>query len=195
MEEDPRWKESGLPLSDLEVDLLMYQDDLFLWETTAHTLTLELQIRLIGGFPQKLGLQLAAKKTAVCTPEYTGLRVFDVEGERARVQPSDEPIKVLGLKFSFEGDQSRQAREVIGRVRAAFGQHREILRGKAGWHNKVYAVKTLLEGVFARTAAALYWSTSDLAILNTLQLHILRDAFQLRRYREEEWYQWNHEEP
>ena len=119
------------------------------------------------------------------------MRTVRVAGEEVKVQPPGEPIKVLGLMFSFDGDQSGQAREMIGRVRAAFGQHRELLRGKAGWANKMYAIKTLLEGVFAWVAGALYWAGDDLGILNTLQLHVLRDACDLRRRAGEEWFQWN----
>ena len=101
--------------------------------------------------------------------------------ETVIVQAHDVPIKILGLHFVFNGDQSYQAREVIGRIRAAFSQHRELLKGQAEWKQKVLAIRTLLEGTFTWVAGALYWGRDDLAMMNTLQLHVLRDAFHLRR--------------
>ena len=74
---------------------------------------------------------------------------------------SDQPFKVLGMKLTFDGDQSFQARGIIGRIRAAFAQHKELLRGKAGWSNKMFAIKMLLEGTFTFVAGALYWFGQD----------------------------------
>ena len=184
------WKALRRTIPELEVELLMYQDDLFLWDTDVKRLGRRLE--LIDTCLQQLGLQLAAKKTAVtCTSDYVGSRQVQFRGSNIRVQPPDEPIRVLGLHFSFDGDSTRQAKELITRLRAAFREHRELLRGRASWTNKLFALKMLVEGTISWVAGAVYWSPQDMAALNTLQLHILRDIFGLRRGADESWVDYN----
>ena len=95
------------------------------------------------------------------------------------------------MTFTFNGDQGRQARELIARARGAFGQHRELLHGKPGWDNKMFALRMPVEGTFSRVAGAVYWAKEDLGVLNTLQLHIMRVMFQLRRGNGENRCEWN----
>ena len=49
----------------------------------------------------------------------------------------------------------------------------------------------LVEGSVSWAAGAIYWGVDDLQILNTLQLHILRDIFHMRRRKDETWVTWN----
>ena len=115
----PGWRDLGEAIPELNVELLMYQDDLFLWDTNVSRLTKRLE--LIDACLQELGLQLAASKTAItCTSDYVGARHVLFHGSRLPVQPPDEPIRVLGLHFTFDGDQTRQANELITRLRASF---------------------------------------------------------------------------
>ena len=60
MREDTRWQKVGLPIEDLKADLLMYQDDLLLWERSAREL--EVKVELIAECLATLNLQLAASK-------------------------------------------------------------------------------------------------------------------------------------
>ncbi|CAE7397701.1 unnamed protein product [Symbiodinium sp. CCMP2456] len=185
-----KWGDLGHSVPDLPMDLLMYQDDIFLWDTTAETL--QTRLRLVNARLLDLGLQLATSKTCVVsTPEYRGSRTIKVSGETIPIQSASTPLKVLGLNFLFDGDQGRQAKELIARVRAAFGAHRELLRGRSSWENKVFAVRTLLESTFTWVAGAVYWHHDDLGAMNTLQIHILRDAFRLNRKTGKLWHEWN----
>ena len=59
----PAWRALGVAVPELDVELLMYQDDLFLWDTDAKRLTKRLE--MIDACLGALGLQLAAKKTAI----------------------------------------------------------------------------------------------------------------------------------
>ena len=63
MREDSMWKTLPKPIADLDLDLLMYQDDLFLWDSTPAGL--EQRIALIAEALRELGLALAASKTAI----------------------------------------------------------------------------------------------------------------------------------
>ncbi|CAE7736685.1 unnamed protein product [Symbiodinium necroappetens] len=185
-----KWGDLGHSVPDLPMDLLMYQDDIFLWDKTAETL--QTRLRLVNARLSDLGLQLATSKTCVVsTPEYRGSRTIKVSGETIPIQSASTPLKVLGLNFLFDGDQGRQAKELIARVRAAFGAHRELLRGRSSWENKVFAVRTLLESTFTWVAGAVYWHHDDLGAMNTLQIHILRDAFRLNRKTGKLWHEWN----
>ncbi|CAE7240353.1 unnamed protein product, partial [Symbiodinium sp. CCMP2456] len=175
-----QWQRLSKPIHDLEVDLLMYQDDLFLWDPSPEGIAMRLD--LIDQALAGLGLQLASKKTAVIsTTDYVGGRVVKFRDEAIPVQPPHEPIRVLGLEFTFDGDRSRQARELISRLRAAFGQHRALLAGRASWNNKVFALRMLVEGAVTWVAGAVYWAVDDLQMLNTMQMHVLREIFHLGR--------------
>ena len=181
---DPAWQNFGQAIPDLDVELLMYQDDLFPWFAK--------RLELIDVCLQDLGLQLAASKTAItCTSDYVGARHIAFQRNRIQVQPSDEPIRVLGLHFSFDGDQTRQAKELIARMRAAFWEHRDLLRGRASWHNKLFALRMVVEEQISWVAGAVYWSPQDLSSLNSLQLHILRDIFRVHRCPDENWVDFN----
>ena len=184
------WKALGWPIDDLPLDMLMYQDDLFVWERDARRL--EQRLELIDSCIQRLGLALAPKKTAVASSlHYVGRRTITLKGAEVQVLPSEQSIRVLGLLFSFDGDSCKQARELIARARSAFHKQRDLLRGRAPWENKMFALKALVEGTFSWVAGAIYWGADDLQALNTLQVHILRDIFRLRRHRDEAWVDWN----
>ena len=115
---EKKWGVFPKPIPDLEVQLLMYQDDIFLWEEDAERL--QRKISLINDSLRDLGLQLASKKTAIAsTQDYKGKRSIVVQGDVVPVMSADEPIRVLGLNFTFDGDQSRQARETHGQTQSS----------------------------------------------------------------------------
>ncbi|CAE7210175.1 unnamed protein product, partial [Symbiodinium necroappetens] len=184
------WRSLGVTIPELNVELLMYQDDLFLWDDDAGRLTKRLE--LINDCLRVLGLQLAAKKTAITSSnDYVGARRILFLGNQIDIQSPSQPIRVLGLNFTFDGDSTRQARELIARLRAAFREHRELLCGRASWDNKVFAVKRLVLSTISWVAGAVYWGPQDLATLNTLQMHVMRDVFLLRRHQGETWVDYN----
>ncbi|OLP80042.1 hypothetical protein AK812_SmicGene39600 [Symbiodinium microadriaticum] len=184
------WKSLGVTIPELNVELLMYQDDLFLWDDDAGRLTKRLE--LINNCLSALGLQLAAKKTAITSSnDYVGARHILFLGNQINIQSPSQPIRVLGLNFTFDGDSTRQARELIARLRAAFWEHRELLCGRASCDNKVFAVKRLVLSAISWVAGAVFWGPQDLATLNTFQMHVMRDIFLLRRCQGETWVDYN----
>ena len=186
----PTWRSLGQAIPELGVEVLMYQDDLILWDDDPNRLIRRFE--LINSCLAELGLQLSPSKTAVgCTKDYVGPRVLTFADQRVSVLSASDPLRVLGLQFSFDGDHTRQARELIGRLRAAFGEHRQLLRGRASWQNKLFALRMLVEGQISWVAGAVYWSPQDLATLNTMQLHVLRDIFHIHRFRDETWVDFN----
>lgn len=100
-------------------------------------------------------------------------------------------MKVLGLDFSLTVPKTQQARELLGRARQAAARHRELLRGKAAWANKVKMINTLVASQFYWTAGAVFWGAEELRQVNTLQLHVMRSAFGIGRGRDESWVSWN----
>ena len=184
------WKALGKPLDELDVTLLMYQDDIFLFEDDLGRLCK--RIRVVDRCLRRAGLCLATSKTKIVANEYyTGARAAAVGDDRFSIAPAGESVKVLGLPFDFSADASQQARELISRTRQAAASHRDILQGRGSWTNKLKILRTLVESQFTWTAGALCWSATDLQALNTLQLQTCRAAFGLRRLRDESWVAWN----
>ena len=174
------WVEIGTPLQDLDVELLYFQDDVFLFETTASRLARK--IGLVGDALLEGGLRLAMNKTKiVATPDYKGRRKVEIEGEVVNVL-ADDSIKVLGVSFNFAGPSSQQAEELLGRARGAFEEHKQLLRAKGPWINKAHMVSMLITSTWRWVAGAVHWSKESLAKANTLQAQVLRSAFRMGRW-------------
>ncbi|CAE7637075.1 pol [Symbiodinium sp. CCMP2592] len=185
-----QWGDFGLPFENLQIDLLFYQDDIFILETEMARLAR--RIRVVDRCLQRAGLKLAAEKTKiVANQHYRGCRKVRVGDACFEIAPLGEGLKVLGLTFSLSSNQSEQAQELISRTRAAAAAHREILNAPGSWHHKMSILRSLVESQFAWTAGALHWSKDDLNALNLVQLHTCRSAFKIRRLRDESWVSWH----
>ncbi|CAE7484527.1 Dgat2 [Symbiodinium sp. CCMP2592] len=113
-----QWRSFPEPLGDVGIDMLQYQDDVFLFETAVDNLSRK--IGLIDAALQAVGLELAMDKTAVIASEhYVGNRLVRIGAATVEVLPASCTIRVLGLDFSFEGFSSRQARDLVAKARAA----------------------------------------------------------------------------
>ena len=184
------WKAIGNPLPELDMSLLFYQDDIFLFEGDLGRLSK--RIRVIDKCLRRAGLTLAKDKTKIVSNDhYSGVRKAKVGEDIFEISARGESIKILGLSFDFQNDSSQQAKELIARARAAAAAHKDILNSPGSWVNKTKMMRTLVESQITWTAGAVSWSSSDLHALNTLQLHVCRAAFNLRRHRDENWVDWN----
>eukprot|EP00439_Symbiodinium_sp_Y106_P074342 s1137_g14.t1 len=184
------WKRLGVAVPGLNVPLVFYQDDIFILESDLGRLCKKINIleRHLG----RAGLCLATDKTRIVASQaYRGPRKVKVGENFFYVSPPHDSVKVLGLSFSLQESTSQQARELLTRAREAAAKHRELLRGRASWGRKFTMIKMLVESQFKWTAGALHWSAEDLRQANLLQMHILRDSFQLRRRPAESWVAWN----
>ncbi|CAE7832190.1 pol [Symbiodinium sp. CCMP2592] len=184
------WGDLGQAFDDTDLDLVFYQDDIFVIETELVRLGRKVKVleRCLG----RHGLHLASEKTKIiASPFYKGCRRVQVGGTPFEIAKPGESIKVRGLSFCLHEKSSQQARELLGRTRDAAMGHRELLRGHASWTKKVDMMKTLVESQFAWTAGAVHWSAEDLRQANILQIHTMRTAFRLFRKPEEKWHEWN----
>ncbi|CAE7836114.1 unnamed protein product [Symbiodinium sp. CCMP2592] len=185
-----RWGDLGQPIEGLDIDLLFYQDDVFLVETQFARLCR--RIGIVDRCFRQAGLTLAKSKTKiVANDHYLGARRAKVGDDLFVIAPRGESLKVLGIAFSLSHDASEQAKELISRTRDAAAAHKDILNAPGPWLHKVNIMKTLLESQFAWTGGAIHWSKDDLHCMNVLQLHTCRSAFGLRRAPGENWVQWN----
>ena len=185
-----RWGELGVILEGTDLDLLFFQDDIFLLETDLARLCRRIQA--VDRCLAQAGLSLATEKTKiVANAYYTGARRAKIGDEMFVVSPRGESLKILGLNFSLRDDSSEQAREILARTRDAAAAHKDILQAPGAWKRKAAIAKSLVEGQFYWIGGALHWSRQDLHSMNTLQLHMLRSAFNLRRKKEESWLDWN----
>ncbi|CAE7210723.1 pol [Symbiodinium sp. CCMP2456] len=174
----------------LAAELLFYQDDIFVIDKQLGSLAR--RIRAVGRGLERAGLLLAAKKTKIiASPAFSGARRVRLGSDEFCIAPSSESIKVLGVNFSLFEKPNQQALELLARTRAAAGMHRDILGAKGSWTNKMKMLRCLVESRFTWCAGALHWGNEELQAANTLQLHILRSAFQLRRLSGESWLDWN----
>ncbi|CAE7745388.1 unnamed protein product [Symbiodinium sp. CCMP2592] len=184
------WKKLGGLAEDFDVDLLFYQDDIFLVDCQLGRLVR--RIRVVDRCLAQAGLKLATSKTKIiASRNYVGPRRAEVGGESFSVSGRLESIKVLGVSFNFFESPSQQAQEMLGRARAAVASHADILCASGPWMKKVDLLRSLVEGTWSWTAGALHWSAQDLMAANTLQLHTLRRMFALKRLRHEDWVSWN----
>ena len=184
------WGEFGQPFPDLGIDLLFYQDDIFLIENDLTRLVKK--IRVVDRGLRRAGLQLAKDKTKIVSNvHYKGSRRAESGGDVYQVAPLGESLKVLGVSFSLGRDQSEQAQEMISRARAAAAAHKDLLNAPGPWGAKVKLMNTLVASQFSWTAGALHWSKDDLHTLNLLQQHTCRSAFRIHRLRDETWVDWN----
>ena len=184
------WKRLGTTVPELDIPLIFYQDDIFVLETELGRLCKKINVleRHLG----RSGLCLAADKTKIVASQaYKGPRKVKVGANLFEISPSSEAVKVLGLSFNLQESPSQQAKELLARARDAAAKHKELLRGRASWGRKYSMIKILVESQFKWTAGALHWSAEDLRQANLLQMHVLRDSFQLRRRSGESWVSWN----
>ncbi|CAE7824475.1 Retrovirus-related Pol polyprotein from type-2 retrotransposable element R2DM [Symbiodinium microadriaticum] len=185
-----QWKDMGQGFDGADIDVLLYQDDIFLIDTDMNRLCR--RIKIIDRCLSRVGLSLATSKTKIVANEfYTGPRRVQVNGDTFQLAERGDSLKVLGLSFSLSQDPSEQAQEVIARARAAAASHSDILNAPGPWKAKVGIARTLVESQFNWIGGALHWGQSSLHALNTLQLQILRTAFGLKRYGGESWVDWN----
>ena len=180
----------GFYFSDLDVELLFYQDDIFLVESDLSRLCKK--IKAIDKCLSTAGLCLATDKTKIVSNQhYTGARKAKIQDDIFEVAERGETLKVLGLGFSLGSQQSEQAQEIIARCREAVATHRDILNATGAWMHKVRMMKSLVESQFNWIAGAIYWSRDDLHTLNVLQAQALRAAFHIHRKSDETWVDWN----
>ncbi|CAE7354464.1 unnamed protein product [Symbiodinium sp. CCMP2592] len=185
-----QWGDLGSPIAELDIDLLFYQDDVFLVETQFGRLCK--RIGVVDRCLRQAGLTLAKDKTKIVANEhYTGPRRAVVGADIYELAARGDSLKVLGVAFSLSRDASEQAKEIIGRTRDAAAAHKDILCAPGAWTHKVSIMRTLVESQFSWTAGALHWSKDDLHALNVLQQHTCRSAFGLKRVASENWVQWN----
>ena len=185
-----QWKRMGSPFRDVDLDLLQYQDDIFVLETDMSRLCR--RIKIIDRCLERIGLRLATSKTKIVANEfYAGPRRVKINDDVFSIAPRGEALKVLGLSFSLSSDASEQAHEIISRVRAAAAFHSDILCAPGSWKAKVGMMRTLLESQFNWIGGSLHWGPCALHALNVVQLQTCRTAFGLKRYRGESWVDWN----
>ena len=185
-----QWRALGETLPGLGVQVMFYQDDIFLVD---HDLkSLARRIRIVDRCLQTAGLALAANKTRIVgSASYSGPRHVRIGEEDFKIAPIGESLKILGLSFSFAEKPSQQAQELLARTRAAAAAHKDILQAHGAWMKKMSILRSLVESQYAWTAGAVHWSSTDLAAANTMQLQILRSAFRLKRLADEDWVSWN----
>ena len=185
--EDARWPAFRGAMEDLPVAVVVYQDDVFLWDDDPHVL--EQKIRIIAEKIARLGLSLSPTKTAVAASvAYEGRMMLDVMGQQVTVGNS---IRALGVLFDFQGGSGGQAAEMLQRASNAAWAHDDLLRGQGSRAAKAAMVRSLVEGTFTWGAGALHWPQEQLQKANTVQLQVLRRAFRLGRKRGEDWMGWN----
>eukprot|EP00439_Symbiodinium_sp_Y106_P025927 s5075_g3.t1 len=188
--EQPGWEKLGRAFADLDIDLVFYQDDIFIVESQLSRLGRK--IKVLERCLLKSGLHLATEKTKIVASEfYQGARKVLVGGSTFCIAPHSESVKVLGLSFCLQDKGSQQARELLGHTRDAAMSHKDLLKGRSSWAKKADMIRTLIETQFQWTAGAIQWSPEDLRQANILQIHILRMAFGVHRIRDERWHEWN----
>ncbi|CAE7611309.1 unnamed protein product [Symbiodinium sp. CCMP2456] len=188
LERDP-WKNVGLAFKDLPVDLFFFQDDVFVFDTTAARLARKIEI--IGGALSKGGLKLAMNKTKViASPDYKGKMTLKVEDQDVTIH-RNSAIRVLGVSFDLGETPAQQAEELLGRARAAYAEHRPLLVAKGSWSQKAFIISMLITATWRWSAGCVHWSRESLAKANSLQAQIFRTAFKLGRVKGETWIDWN----
>ena len=185
-----QWKAFGEGLPGLDLDVMFYQDDVFILEKDLGVLGR--RVRVVDRALQQAGLKLATEKTKIISSAaYRGPRKIKIGDDIFEIAKAEESIRVLGVSFSFQTSPSSQAQELLSRTRAAAAAHRDLLGAKGPWSKKMHLMQILVESRFAWTAGALHWSSEDLRSANLLQLHTLRTAFNFRRHASESWVDWN----
>ena len=188
--EQRAWGDLGQAFQDFDIDLVFYQDDIFLIES--QLARLGKKVKVLERCLNRSGLHLATEKTKIVASEYyRGPRKASVGGAIFEIAPHHESVKVLGLSFSLQQSPSQQARELLGRARDAAMGHKDILTGRSTWAKKNDMIRCLVESQFRWTAGALHWSAEDLRQANIQQIHVLRMAFGIRRHKDERWHEWN----
>eukprot|EP00439_Symbiodinium_sp_Y106_P043032 s1996_g5.t1 len=188
--EHQKWKDIGDAIGDLDVDLIFYQDDIFILEDDL--CKLGRRISVLKRSLRTAGLRLATEKTKIiASSSYKGPRSIKLGSDILAVAPQGESLRVLGLAFCLDGHPSQQARELLRRTPSAAAQRRVLLREKAAWERKYSLIGTLVASQFQWTAGAVHWSREDLLQANVLQLHTMRNSFGLHRVRGESWVSWN----
>ena len=187
---DPRWRQPKGEFDDLPLDGGCFQDDIVMWGGDVETLhnNVEILIELLA----KLGLNLAVDKTGVIAmPYYQGMRSITVGGHTVAFLEPGASLRILGVDFCFDENQSQQAKGLMGRVWAAWSQHAQLLRSCGSYMSKVKLIRTLLQGTWQWVAGAVHWGNDDLRALNSLQLRLYRLAFGCKRYHNETWTDFN----
>ena len=190
LKQQGKWHEARGDLADMPADVGTYQDDIFLW--TEHTGLLSRNIAALAAALGKHGLRLAVNKTTVIASKYyKGRRTVDVGGTSVPIQPAGTSVRVLGLDYDLDAPAGQQARELHGRVWAAFHENKGVLCGPGTWGEKHKLVQMLVESSWSWAAGAAHWNSADLQMMNSTQLRVLRLVFGVRRTQGEDWVTYN----
>ncbi|CAE7208035.1 unnamed protein product [Symbiodinium sp. CCMP2592] len=164
-----QWRKLPRCAPDIDIDLLFYQDDIFVLESDLGRLIR--RIRVINKCLGTAGLHLATSKTKiVASPDYGGPRRASVGEDMFEIAAPDDSLKVLGLDFSFTAGPSQQAQELLGRARGAAAKHQDILCASGPWAKKIDMIRCLVESQWSWTAGALYWSGENWVTWNSRTL-------------------------
>ncbi|CAE7244711.1 pol [Symbiodinium sp. CCMP2592] len=184
------WRKIKIPWGDADVVLAFYQDDVFVWDECAGSLSR--RIELIAKQLRVLGLELAEDKTMIISSRYyKGPRSIRVGDNTVEIQGEDVRIRVLGVNFAFGDPPGQQARDLLGRATSAALFHADILGEEGKWEDKSQMMDTLVAGTFTWAAGAVHWNQEELAMANAIQIRTLRKAFHLRRRPAEDWLGWH----
>ncbi|CAE7316734.1 unnamed protein product, partial [Symbiodinium sp. CCMP2456] len=187
---DPNWRLPTGALSDLPLDSGCFQDDIVMWGD--NIADMEHNIMIISRHLAALGLSLSLEKTGiVASPFYKGRRKLRVDNVVVDFLPEECSLRILGVDFSLMEGQSQQAKCLMGRIWAAWGQHSVLLRSRGSYMSKVKIVRSLVQGTWQWVAGALHWGVDDLRALNSLQVRLYRLAFGCKRYHNETWTDFN----
>ena len=188
--EHSNWKQCRGELEDMPLDGGCFQDDIVLWGDNVKVL--ENNVSIVVSLLAKLGLNLAAEKTAiVATPYYRGPRQMKVGDQLVTFLDQGDSVRILGLDFCLEDSQSQQAKCLMGRVWAAWGVHEQLFKGPGSFLSKINVIRSLLQGTWQWVAGAVHWGGDDLRAINSLQLRLYRLAFGCVRYKNETWTDFN----
>ena len=183
LKDGKQWKCPNGNMHDVPADVGCYQDDIFLWGEQAGPVAHN--IGLISDALRRVGLRLAMEKTSVIASKYyKWARHLIVDGVRVEFQPSGTSIRVLGLDFDLDAPAHQQAKEVMGKVWAAFHANKGLLCGSGS--RAAYMVRMLVEGCWSWTAGSLHWEKDDLRAMNSIQLRVLRLCFGCKRGADED---------
>ncbi|CAE7354544.1 unnamed protein product, partial [Symbiodinium sp. CCMP2456] len=184
------WKKPAQPVDDMPADIGCYQDDIFVWGENPRKIASN--IEMISAELKKLGLSLAAEKTAViCSKYYKGVRYMSIDGVRIDFLPPGSSLRVLGLDFDLDAAANQQAKELQSRVWTAFHSNKHILCGPGSRHEKARVMSMLIDGCWSWCAGAVHWEQDDLTAMNSLQLRLLRLIFGCKRFPDEDWTRYN----
>ena len=95
------WGDFGEAITGMDVDLIFYQDDIFIVESDLGKMGR--RIKVLERYLKKAGLNLATEKTKIVASNfYKGPRQVKIGGDLLGIAPQGESLRVLGLAFSWK---------------------------------------------------------------------------------------------